>query len=193
MTGAEVALIVLGAVAFLLLGSFTCVVIDRLPLALDEPNQYGELWDSRPWPEVFGGRSRCSSCGEQVRPIDNVPILSWLVLRGRCRNCDERIPGFHPLVELAFPLLYVAAVWVLGASWTLLPALWLIPVGLAVAVIDLRRGELVHSLYLDERISELYDVITLPGVRRPKMLGFRTREIQHTLSIEGEAGLWRSA
>lgn len=138
MTGAEVALIVLGAVAFLLLGSFTCVVIDRLPLALDEPNQYGELWDSRPWPEVFGGRSRCSSCGEQVRPIDNVPILSWLVLRGRCRNCDERIPGFHPLVELAFPLLYVAAVWVLGASWTLLPALWLIPVGLAVSVIDLR-------------------------------------------------------
>ncbi|MCB1628240.1 MAG: TIGR03032 family protein [Xanthomonadales bacterium] len=62
-----------------------------------------------------------------------------------------------------------------------------------VAVIDLRRGELVHSLYLDERISELYDVITLPGVRRPKMLGFRTKEIQHTLSIEGEAGLWRSA
>jgi len=138
VTGAEVALLVFGAVGFLLLGSFTCVVIDRLPLALDEPNQYGELWDSRPWGDVLGGRSRCSSCGEPVRSIDNVPVLSWLVLRGRCRNCDERIPGFHPLVELAFPLLFVAAVWVLGASWTLLPALWLIPVGLAVSVIDLR-------------------------------------------------------
>lgn len=57
---------------------------------------------------------------------------------------------------------------------------------------DLRSGGLMHSLYLDERISKLYDVITLPGVRRPKMLGFRIDEIKHTLTLEGEAGLWRT-
>lgn len=138
MSSVEVLLVAAGALFFLFLGSFVCVVIDRLPLALDEPNEYGELWDTRPWPEVLGGRSRCSDCGEGVRPIDNVPVLSWLVLRGRCRSCGAKIPGFHPLVELASPLLYLAMVWAIGWQVTLLPVLWLIPVGLAVAVIDLR-------------------------------------------------------
>lgn len=59
-----------------------------------------------------------------------------------------------------------------------------------VVVIDLRKGALLHSLYLDERVSELYDVITLPGVRRPKLLGFRNDDIRHTLSVEGVQGLW---
>ena len=60
----------------------------------------------------------------------------------------------------------------------------------SVVVVDLRRGDLVHTLFLDERVSELYDVIALPGVRRPKLLGFRSDEVKHLLSIEGEAGLW---
>jgi leader peptidase (prepilin peptidase)/N-methyltransferase len=134
----QVALVVLGALGFAALGSFACVVIDRLPLRLDEPNRYGELWDTRPWGQVLGGRSRCSSCGEPVRPLDNVPVLSWLVLRGRCRGCGGRIPAFHPLVELACPLLFLAAVATIGHGWRILPALWLIPVGVAVSVIDLR-------------------------------------------------------
>ena len=62
-----------------------------------------------------------------------------------------------------------------------------------VVVIDLRSGELVHSLYLDERIGELYDVIALPGIRRPRMLGFANDEIRHTLSVEGDRGLWQTA
>ncbi len=61
-----------------------------------------------------------------------------------------------------------------------------------VAVIDLRNGDLVHSLFVDERIRELYDVIALPGVRRGGLLGFRTDEVRHTLSVDGEPGLWRS-
>ena len=138
MTGAEIALLVLGALGSLAVGSFTNVVIDRLPLALDEPNEHGELWDSRPWSEVFGGRSGCSDCGADVRPIDNIPVVSWLVLRGRCRACGARIPAFHILVELSVPLLFLGALWALDLSWSLLPALWLIPVGVAVAVIDLR-------------------------------------------------------
>ncbi len=130
--------VVLGALAFLAIGSFTCVVIDRLPAWSDEPNQYGEHWDTHPWRHVLGGTSRCSSCGEPVRPLDNIPIVSWLLLRGRCRGCGERIPGFHPLVELASPVLFAVMVWAVGLELRVVPVLWLIPVGLAVAVIDLR-------------------------------------------------------
>ena len=139
MSGTELVLVVFGALAFLVLGSFVCVVIDRLPAQLDEPNEYGDLWDTRPWREVFCGRSRCSSCGEPVRPVDNIPVVSFLLLRGRCRGCGERIPAYHPFVELICPLLFLAAVWAIGTGdWRLLPALWLIPVGVAVAVIDQR-------------------------------------------------------
>lgn len=138
MSSGEILMLVLGGVGFLALGSFMCVVIDRLPLALDEPNEFGETWDTRPWNEVMGGRSRCSSCGDAVRATDNIPIVSWLILRGRCRKCGERIPGFHPWVEVVVPALFVGAVLLLGVDWSLLPALWLIPVGVAISVIDLR-------------------------------------------------------
>ena len=139
MTGVQIALVVFGALSFAAIGSFVCVIIDRLPVFLDEPNEYGELWDTRPWGEVLGGHSRCSDCGEPVRPWDNIPVLSWLLLRGKCRGCGAPIPVFHPLVELASPLLFLAFVWAFGLDdWRLLPALWLVPVGLAIMVIDLR-------------------------------------------------------
>lgn len=139
MSGAQIAILVaFGVVVFAALGSFMCVIIDRLPLGLDEPNQYGEVWETRPWGEVLGGSSRCSSCGEPVRPFDNVPVLSWLVLRGRCRGCGDRIPAFHPIVELLVPLIAALIVWGNGWTWTLLPYLFLVPVGVAIAVIDLR-------------------------------------------------------
>lgn len=138
MSTAHLVLAIFGTLAAFAVGSFTGVVIDRLPLALDEPNQYGELWDTRPWPEVLGGNSRCSSCGEPVRAFDNIPVVSWLLLRGKCRGCGDKIPAFLPIVEILTPLLFLGAVWGIGADWRLMPALWLIPVGLAVAVIDLR-------------------------------------------------------
>lgn len=137
MSSVQIVLVVFGALAFTAIGSFTCVIIDRLPVLLDEPNQYGELWDTRAWADVFGGHSRCSSCGEPVRPVDNIPVLSWLLLKGRCRGCEARIPAFHSLVELASPLLFLGAVWSIGLDdWRLMTALWLIPVGLAILVID---------------------------------------------------------
>lgn len=138
MNAADVVLLAIGFIGFAAIGSFTNVVIDRLPVALDEPNKFGELWDTRPWSEVFGGRSRCSDCGEPVRATDNIPIVSWLVLRGKCRSCGERIPAFHVWVELLVPLLFLGAVATIGWGWAILPALWLIPVGVCVAVIDAR-------------------------------------------------------
>jgi len=119
-------------------GSFLCVVIERMPVELDEPNEFGDLYDTRPWREVLGGVSRCSACGEPIRARDMVPILSWVSLRGRCRGCDARIPGFHPLIESLVPALFLAAVWIIGWDWRLLPVLGLIPAGVTVAAIDAR-------------------------------------------------------
>lgn len=138
MTGIEIILVVFGTLIFLAIGSFTCVIIDRMPLALDEPNEYNELWDTNSWSYVLGGTSRCSSCGIDVRPVDNIPVVSYLVLRGRCRGCSEKIPAFHPWVEIASPIMFVLAVWALGFEWEILPVLWFIPVALAITTIDFR-------------------------------------------------------
>lgn len=131
-------LLVLGVVGGLAVGSFTNVVIDRLPVRLDEPNEYGEIWDTRPWREVLGGTSRCSECGHRIRPPDELPVVSWVVLRGRCRDCGAPIAAYHPVVELAVPVVGLLMIWTLGWQWLLLPVLFLVPVGTAVTVIDLR-------------------------------------------------------
>lgn len=133
-----VVLTVFGVLVGFCVGSLTCVVIERLPIELDEPDEFGDSYGSRPWREVLGGSSRCSSCGAPIRWFDKVPLLSWVLLRGKCRSCGEPIPGFHPLVELAVPtigfLLSIALEW----GWRLSPALWLVPIGVAVSMIDLR-------------------------------------------------------
>jgi leader peptidase (prepilin peptidase)/N-methyltransferase len=138
MSATEIVLLVFGTLAAFAVGSFLCVVIDRLPLALDEPNEYGDRYDTRPWSEVLGGNSRCDDCGAPIRAVDKIPVISWFLLRGKCRGCSERIPGFHPVVELLTPLLFLAAVWTIGWDWRLLPVLGLIPAGIAVSVIDIR-------------------------------------------------------
>ena len=71
--------------AGLALGSFATVVAHRVPR--------GE--------SIVGGRSRCPGCGATIAAYDNVPVLSWLLLRGRCRRCGERISARYPLTELA--------------------------------------------------------------------------------------------
>ena len=138
MTPAQVVLLVGAVLISFVVGSFTNVIIDRLPVALDEPNEFGEAYGTTPWRDVLGGRSRCSSCGEPVRPVDNIPVVSWLVLRGRCRACHAAIPSFHLLVECAVPALTVLALALVGIDRQLPMALWLIPFGVAVVVIDHR-------------------------------------------------------
>ena len=91
------------AFAFLfgaVLGSFLNVVIYRLPR--------GESLAHPP--------SRCPSCGAGVKPYDNIPILSWLILRGKCRNCGARISPRYPLVELLTAVLMALVPIVLGAD-----------------------------------------------------------------------------
>ncbi len=85
-------LIVLAGVAGLLVGSFLNVVAHRLPLGQS----------------LVSPRSRCPECGAPVRAYDNVPVLSWLVLKGRCRHCSTSISPQYPIVELATGALYAA-------------------------------------------------------------------------------------
>ncbi|HYD54806.1 MAG TPA: prepilin peptidase [Gemmatimonadaceae bacterium] len=73
------------------------------------------------WPRnesVVSPRSRCPRCGHQLAWFENVPMVSWLALRGRCRCCDERISIQYPLVELAVGLGWMAACWSFGPTFT---------------------------------------------------------------------------
>ena len=92
--------IAVAAVGGLLAGSFFNVVIARLP--------EGE--------SLLHPRSRCPHCGHPVRPYDNVPVLSWLWLRGRCRDCGEPISARYPLVEALTAVLCVLVVVAKGAD-----------------------------------------------------------------------------
>src|SRR5919112_4154662 len=102
------------------IGSFLNVVAHRVPL--------GESLVSPP--------SRCPECGAPVKPYDNVPVVSWLLLRGRCRNCGTRISPRYPLVELATALAFAAVVAVRGFDDDLVLELPFVAALIALAAID---------------------------------------------------------
>ncbi|HEX7504027.1 MAG TPA: prepilin peptidase, partial [Syntrophales bacterium] len=95
--------------------------------------------------------SHCPKCGNPVRPYDNIPILSWLILRGRCRDCGESISTRYPLVELLTALLSLAIFWMYGPSLTYLAAFLFTAVLIVITFID-----------FDHQI--IPDVISLPGI-----------------------------
>jgi len=114
-------LIVACAVLGLAVGSFLNVVIYRVPL--------GESIVSPP--------SACPTCHSPISPRDNVPVLSWLLLRGRCRVCDTPISARYPLVELAAAGLFAGMAARFGYQWDL-PAFLLLSAGLlALSCIDI--------------------------------------------------------
>jgi leader peptidase (prepilin peptidase)/N-methyltransferase len=105
----------------LCVGSFLNVVIHRVPQK----------------ESVVRPRSHCPSCDAAIADRDNIPVLSWLLLRGRCRSCGARISLRYPLVELGTGALFVAAAVRLGATWQL-PAFCVFFASLlAISVIDL--------------------------------------------------------
>lgn len=111
------------AVLGLAVGSFLNVVIYRVPR--------GE--------SIVSPRSACPSCGTQIRDRDNVPVVSWLLLRGRCRDCREAISAQYPLVELACGALFAGTAARFGVDWAL-PAFLVLFAGLlALSVIDIDR------------------------------------------------------
>ncbi len=119
----------------LVVGSFLNVCIHRLPRGQS----------------IVTPPSQCPTCGSRVRWFDNVPVVSYLVLGGRCRVCAGSISVAYPLVELATGLLFVCHFWFLGWQPLLVPRLLFASAMVVLFVIDLQ-----HRI--------LPNVITLPGV-----------------------------
>ncbi len=128
-----IALFVFGGV----IGSFLNVVIHRVP---------------REESIVFPN-STCPKCGNAIKPYDNIPIVSWLVLRGKCRKCGEKISARYPAVELLSALLFMVVGWSVGFTVFL-------PVALIFTV------TIVALVFIDAEHMLLPDVLTFP------LLGF---------------------
>jgi leader peptidase (prepilin peptidase)/N-methyltransferase len=136
----------------LLIGSFLNVVIHRLPrmMEADWHAQCAELRgeavpDAAPY-NLLLPRSACPKCGHQITALENIPLVSWLWLRGRCSACRTPISARYPLVELLTALLSAAVAWKWGASVQTLGALLLVWSLIALAFIDLDTTLLPDSL-----------------------------------------------
>jgi leader peptidase (prepilin peptidase)/N-methyltransferase len=127
-------LLVAGTAALLglVIGSFLNVVIHRVPRR----------------ESVVSPASACPGCGTAIRPRDNIPVLSWVLLRRRCRHCSAPISGRYPLVEAGSAALFAAMALRFGLDPVLPAYLYLVAVGLALAVIDLDCKRLPDALTL---------------------------------------------
>ena len=130
------------AVIGLCVGSFLNVVIHRLPKMMERgwADQCAELAGRAPEPrpryDLVAPRSACPACGHAIGALDNVPVLSWLALRGRCRACRAPISPRYPIVELAAGALALAAARPFGPGAKGLAACALLWALLALAFID---------------------------------------------------------
>ncbi len=139
----------------LLLGSFLNVVILRLPRRLewewkrDSREILGEpdLYDPPP-PGIVVERSHCPHCHHQLSWYENIPVFSWLVLRGKCRHCKAPISVQYPFVELLTMALVLCCVWRFGFGWQGFGAVLLTCFLIALAGIDLRTQLLPDQLTL---------------------------------------------
>ena len=116
----------------LLLGSFLNVVIHRVPAGLS----------------VITPRSSCPTCFTQIRSRDNIPVFSWILLRGRCRDCSAPISTRYPTVELVTAVLFGLLAWWFGFVGVLPILLYLAAIGVALFMIDLDHQRLPDAIVL---------------------------------------------
>jgi leader peptidase (prepilin peptidase) / N-methyltransferase len=115
----------------LLIGSFTNVVVARVPA--DKSVNYPP--------------SACPKCDHRIRPYDNVPVVSWLLLGGKCRDCKEPISKRYPLVELGVAAGFAAVPALLpGTPWVWPAACWVVFLAVALSIIDVEHMRLPDSL-----------------------------------------------
>jgi leader peptidase (prepilin peptidase) / N-methyltransferase len=132
------------------IGSFLNVVIYRLPLgqSLVRPS------------------SRCPKCGNGLKWHDNIPIFGWLLLRGRCRQCQNTISIQYPVVELITALLFVLVVWVTPPGPLMVTRLLLVCILIVLFGIDLEHQILPNSITLPGIvIGVLLSTVAPPGLR----------------------------
>jgi leader peptidase (prepilin peptidase)/N-methyltransferase len=172
----------------LLVGSFLNVVILRLPKRLEwqwkrdahEVLEQPEVYDPPP-PGIVVERSHCPHCKHQLSWYENIPVFSWLALRGKCRHCKAPISPQYPLVELLTMLLFVACVWRFGFGWQGFGAIVFTGFLISMSGIDLRTQLLPDSLTLPLMWLGLIaasDSLYMPV--KPALLG----------AVAGYASLW---
>lgn len=139
----------------LLVGSFLNVVAYRLPKMLmrDWRAQAREVLEmpTKDVEETFSlvlPNSSCPNCGHEIKPWENIPLLSWLFLRGKCSGCKQAISVRYPLVELACGVLSGVIAWQFGVSWETLAMLVLTWGLLAMSLIDADQQILPDVLVL---------------------------------------------
>ncbi|HHJ18926.1 MAG TPA: prepilin peptidase [Gammaproteobacteria bacterium] len=153
----SVTLLISTALLGLLIGSFLNVVIYRLPVMMQRrwetecaSLQTTDAEQSEP-ADTFNlilPASTCPDCGHKIGPFENIPLLSYLFLKGRCRSCGSPISAQYPLVELITALLSALVAWQLGFSWEMLAALIFTWTLIALTVIDLNTQLLPDDLTL---------------------------------------------
>ncbi len=138
----------------LVVGSFLNVVIHRLPLMLERhwrtqcADLLGQTAPQGPTLNLWTPRSRCPACQQPLRGLHNIPLLSFIVLRGRCAYCQASISWQYPAVEAAGALLAALTAWRFGCGWQTAAALLLTWALLALSVIDLQRQLLPDCITL---------------------------------------------
>jgi leader peptidase (prepilin peptidase) / N-methyltransferase len=138
----------------LCVGSFLNVVIHRLPKMLEREwraecaELAGETVPAQAPYTLVAPRSSCPKCGHRISALENVPIVSWLVLGGKCAGCKTRISFKYPLVEALAGLGAAYAAWRFGASVTALGAALFLWFTIALAFIDHETGLLPDDLTL---------------------------------------------
>ncbi len=142
-----IVLVLFAAVIGLVIGSFLNVVVWRVPR--------GE--------SVVHPGSHCPRCEREIRGRDNVPVLSWLLLRGKCRDCGEPISGRYPAVEVVTAALFALMTWRIGLAWELPAFLYLSAIAVALALIDLDVRRLPDAIVLPS-YAVLTALLLLPAV-----------------------------
>ncbi|MGI9264954.1 MAG: prepilin peptidase, partial [Gammaproteobacteria bacterium] len=156
--GHPVLFVAIIAILGLLVGSFLNVVIFRMPVILkrDWEDQCRELMQENGEPpraskrfNLLVPRSRCMKCGHEITALENIPVISYLLLKGRCSECGVSISSRYPMVEMGTAVLSAIVAWRFGPGWEMILALLFTWSLVALAGID-----------IDEKL--LPDAITLP-------------------------------
>jgi leader peptidase (prepilin peptidase) / N-methyltransferase len=140
-------LIILAAVYGLIIGSFLNAWAWRLA--------HGE--------KITVGRSACPSCHHQIRAYDNIPVVSWLLLRGRCRDCGTPISRRYPAGEAVTAALFVGVAFMDGLSWLLIPHLLFVSALVLVSQVDLEKRLIPDIVILPVTLIGLPLMIMLGG------------------------------
>lgn len=147
---------ILSALTGLAIGSFLNVVIYRLPK--------GQFFSK--------ARSFCPNCGAQIKAYDNIPVLSYIILRGKCRNCKAHISLRYPVIELLNCILWIVNFAVFGISWMTLIYDISVSVLIVIAMIDFDTFEIPDSSNITILLLGLITFFPISGVSwQSKLIG----------------------